>query len=254
MGHIAAVAGPREKQGAWYGTNASRIATTGVPGLSILDNKPSEPAEPIWLDEPQAVPSQPARPSTPAPKKRDWLLAFMEQRNLNWGELIGGLLIVCGSIALVISFWSQIAQSPFLKFVVFNGFTAALFAVGRYAGQRLQLPSTSRAFYAIGSLLVPLNFLAIAAFSKGSSTNLVTLAGELVTTLLFGWLGWRAGRVLAPSQPLAFTLGILGPSLASLVLGRTRVSGAMPVATLAWGLLPVLPYLAAHILRTRATR
>lgn len=33
MGQIAAVAGPREKQGAWYGTNASRIATTGVPGL-----------------------------------------------------------------------------------------------------------------------------------------------------------------------------------------------------------------------------
>ena len=28
---IAAVAGPRRKQGAWYGTNASRIAATGVP-------------------------------------------------------------------------------------------------------------------------------------------------------------------------------------------------------------------------------
>lgn len=33
MKHISAVAGPREKQGAWYGTNASRIATTGVPAL-----------------------------------------------------------------------------------------------------------------------------------------------------------------------------------------------------------------------------
>ncbi|MCY2963412.1 MAG: M20 family metallopeptidase, partial [Planctomycetota bacterium] len=31
--HITEVAGPREKQGAWYGTNASRIATTGVPGI-----------------------------------------------------------------------------------------------------------------------------------------------------------------------------------------------------------------------------
>jgi acetylornithine deacetylase len=29
--HVSAVAGPREKQGAWYGTNASRFAATGVP-------------------------------------------------------------------------------------------------------------------------------------------------------------------------------------------------------------------------------
>jgi acetylornithine deacetylase len=33
MTHIEAVAGPRERQGAWYGTNASRIATTGVPAI-----------------------------------------------------------------------------------------------------------------------------------------------------------------------------------------------------------------------------
>ena len=230
---------------------ASRQIT---PPVSQRSSKSREPAAPIWLDESQAGPAKVVHPAPPALKKSDWLLAFMEQRNLNWGELIGGLLIVCGSIALVISFWSQIAQSPFLKFVVFNGFTAAMFAVGRYAGQRLQLPSTSRAFYAIGSLLVPLNFLAIAAISKGASTSALTLAGELVTTALFGWLCWRAGRVLAPSQPLAFTLGILGPSLASLVLGRLRVSGAERMAPLAWSLLPALPYVAAHILGARSTR
>ena len=30
---IAAVAGPRQKQGAWYGTNASRFAATGIPAV-----------------------------------------------------------------------------------------------------------------------------------------------------------------------------------------------------------------------------
>lgn len=30
---IAAVAGPRQKQGAWYGTNASRFAATGMPAV-----------------------------------------------------------------------------------------------------------------------------------------------------------------------------------------------------------------------------
>jgi acetylornithine deacetylase len=33
MTHITAVVGAREKQGAWYGTNASRLAATGVPAI-----------------------------------------------------------------------------------------------------------------------------------------------------------------------------------------------------------------------------
>ena len=33
LAQIATVAGPRQKQGAWYGTNASRIAATGVPAV-----------------------------------------------------------------------------------------------------------------------------------------------------------------------------------------------------------------------------
>ena len=34
------------------------------------------------------------------------LAAFMEEKNIRWGELVGGLLIVCCSIALVVSFWA----------------------------------------------------------------------------------------------------------------------------------------------------
>jgi acetylornithine deacetylase len=33
LAQVGAVAGPREKQGAWYGTNASRFAATGVPAI-----------------------------------------------------------------------------------------------------------------------------------------------------------------------------------------------------------------------------
>lgn len=33
MKHVVAVAGPREKQGAWYGTNGSRFSVTGVPAI-----------------------------------------------------------------------------------------------------------------------------------------------------------------------------------------------------------------------------
>jgi len=33
-----------------------------------------------------------------------WLSAFMEDKNIQWGELSAGLLILCCSTALVISF------------------------------------------------------------------------------------------------------------------------------------------------------
>jgi acetylornithine deacetylase len=33
LAHVEAVAGPRQKQGAWYGTNASRFAAAGVPAI-----------------------------------------------------------------------------------------------------------------------------------------------------------------------------------------------------------------------------
>ena len=90
----------------------------------------------------------------------------MEERNMRWGELVGGLLIVSCSIALVISFWSAIAERPWLKFFLFNGVTAALFGVGFYSEHRWRLRTTSRGLLTIGTLLVPLNFLAIAAFSS----------------------------------------------------------------------------------------
>ena len=61
-----------------------------------------------------------AKPA-PRPALAQLLAAFLEEKNIRWGELIGGLLIVSCSIALVLSFWAEIADRPFLKFFVFNG-------------------------------------------------------------------------------------------------------------------------------------
>ena len=59
--------------------------------------------------------------------------AFMEERNIMWGELVGGLLIVGCSIALVVSLWrtleEQIHSFPFL---VMTALTAGLFTAGQY--------------------------------------------------------------------------------------------------------------------------
>ena len=91
--------------------------------------------------------AEPVAPAPEPPKKREaisrLLAAFMEEKNIRWGELVGGLLIVGCSIALVISFWSQIAARPLLKFVLFNGVTAALFGVGLYTDRRWKIHTTS---------------------------------------------------------------------------------------------------------------
>ncbi|MCA9213584.1 MAG: hypothetical protein KDB27_10990, partial [Planctomycetales bacterium] len=48
----------------------------------------------------------------------EWIAACLEESNIRWGELVGGLLIVSCSTALVISFWAEISSRPLLKFGV----------------------------------------------------------------------------------------------------------------------------------------
>ena len=84
------------------------------------------------------------------------LAGFMEERNIRWGELIGGLLIVGPAIALVISFWDQLAANPYLQLSTFVATCSAVFGVGLYAHHRWKLRSTSLGLLIIAMLLVPL--------------------------------------------------------------------------------------------------
>ncbi|MGC3965820.1 MAG: hypothetical protein QM775_00145 [Pirellulales bacterium] len=119
----------------------------------------------VDVPKPAVKPAIVAPPREPAKPFSRILASFMEEKNIRWGELIGGLLILCSSIALVLSFWQQIAERPLLKFGLFNGVTAALFGIGLYVERRWRLPTTTHGLLLIAMLLVPLNFLAIAAFT-----------------------------------------------------------------------------------------
>ena len=81
--------------------------------------------------EPQPRYEQPTPP--PRPPRRPFsevLNSFMEESNIRWGEIIGGLLIIGCSTALVVSLWAQISQIPVLKFLIFTTVTAILFGIG----------------------------------------------------------------------------------------------------------------------------
>ncbi len=181
-----------------------------------------------------AARAEPA-PVVPPPKRSEavgrLLAAFMEEKNIRWGELVGGLLIVGSSIALVLSFWSEIAARPLLKFLLFNGVTAALFGVGMYTDRRWKIRTTSHGVLVIATLLVPLNFLAIAAFTRGQApTSLLPIAGEVVSLAVFTLLVRLAGRIVTPGSAWLLAIGVMVPSLVQLLVRRF----AEPPPELAW--------------------
>ncbi|MDB5304350.1 MAG: hypothetical protein JWM97_1899, partial [Phycisphaerales bacterium] len=182
---------------------------------SVFEPAPGIPSAPE-ITIPPRLPVPPRPPATPAapPKPRrplsEVFAAFMEEKNIRWGELVGGLLIVGCSVALVISFWGQIQALPWLQFSVFTAVTAGLFGLGLYTEHRWKLPTTSRGILLIATLLVPLNFLAFAAFTKGGPPGVLTLGAELIAFALFGWLVWQAGKVIAPFWPEMLTTGVCG--------------------------------------------
>jgi len=204
----------REKAG---DEDATLEVPTESPSATSPGTTSAQPVRPMQ-------PTQPTHPAQPAPAREALsrvLAAFMEERNIRWGELVGGMLIVGCSIALVISFWSQIAARPLLKFVLFNGISAALFGAGFYTLKRWQIQTTSCGLLIIATLLVPLNFLAIAAFTQDSPpTDALSIGGELVSWLFFSVLVYLASRSLTPQVPWLLTAGVMLTSIWQLVTRR----------------------------------
>jgi ribosomal protein L40E len=208
-------------------------------------------------DEPEPTSEEPERAEPPPQREplTSLLSGFMEERNIRWGELVGGLLIVGCSIALVISFWAEIAARPVLKFLVFNGVTAALFGAGYYTYTRLRLATTGSGLMIIASLLVPLNFLTIAAFTEGALANDPwTLLGEAVSITLFSWLLLLAASILTPRQPWLLVTCIMATSICSLLTRRFIFPDVEPWILLAVAAGPIAIYVAAAMLELRALR
>lgn len=198
----------------------------GAPPVPVLpiSTPQAEPAAmpvaaqaPLPPSVPPPLPIAPPRPRAPRRSLSDVFAAFMRDSNIRWGELVGGMLIVGCSVALVISFWSEIAHHSFLQFAIFTSVTAAMLGLGLYAEHRWKLPTTSRGILLIATLLVPLNFLAFAALSHGARPSLVETGIEIAALVLFGFLIWRAAAVLAPYWPNLLTVGVLG--ISAMLLG-----------------------------------
>ncbi|HEX5965966.1 MAG TPA: hypothetical protein VFY51_08540, partial [Pyrinomonadaceae bacterium] len=205
--------------------------------------------------EPVQVPLRPAPPprreppppvEPPRPPRRPFsevLNSFMEESNIRWGEIVGGLLIIGCSTALVVSLWAQISEIPVFRFLIFTTVTAVLFGIGLYTEHRWKLPTTSRGILTIATLLVPLNFLAIAAVSASNTSGALVIVSELAAPAIFLCLVYFAGRVITPGCAHVLSAGVLGSSIGQLLVRHFASAESGPVLLVFLGAVPVTFYL-----------
>ncbi len=213
---------------------------------------PNEPVPSAVLSLAPLVESspQPAEIVPPPPPRRslgEVLAAFMEERNILWGELVGGLLIIGCSIALVISLWQTLEQIPYFPFLIMAALTALVIGAGLYTLTHWKLESTSRGLLIIGTLLVPLNFLVLAGLSLEQEGGWREIVTECLALAGFFWLVLLAGRVLVSPTFTFHTLrphwllaaAIIGASASQLLVPRLIEIGQADMSELlAVGLIP----------------
>lgn len=196
------------------------VAAVAAPVVAVAVAASPEPPPAIaeLVPEPVAV-----APAEPPPRRRPFtelLTAFMEERNILWGEVVGGLLIVGCSVALVISLWQTLQRIPYFPFIIIAAVTASLFGAGLYTLERWKLHSTSRGLLMIASLLVPLDLLVMAGLHRdlGGQFDWLEVGVLGVVLSLFVYLLRRAGQVLLPAQSWLYPTAVLGPSACELAV------------------------------------
>ncbi|WP_169976942.1 hypothetical protein [Tautonia rosea] len=175
------------------------------------------------------------------------LAAFMEERNIRWGELVGGLLIVGCSLALVIGYWDRIAERPILRFALANGVVAAFFGVGRHADRRWGLATTAGGLLGIATLLVPLSVLTVVLARGTDGIGFPLIVGELVVLTGFAVLIGKGSQAIRASTPWATAMGVVVPSAAILAVGWWGRSGLEGMWLLVIGALPLLAHAGATL-------
>jgi hypothetical protein len=196
-------------------------------------------------------------PTPPRPRRSltNVLAAFMEERNILWGELAGGLLIVGCSIALVITLWHSLEELPYFPFLIFASITAALFGAGEYTLHHWKLESTSRGLLVIAMLLAPLNLLVLADPSLGRaapSLEWIFKAAALALSLGMVRLAARdligVGVLPGPiDRRWLLMLAVVGSAGSQLLVEPLREE-ARPLLLVVLGCVPV----ACHLLASSA--
>lgn len=226
---------------------AGESAAANLPPVSLapidspLGTAPTAPTSQSGPHEsiPVAIPSHvaPARPAPwdipepPAPTPRrsfnEVMAGFMLEKNIRWGELASGILIVGSAVGLVVSLRNELRDTiPYFSALIFLLITAAIHGAGIYTLKKWKLRTTSRGTLLIGLLLIPLNFLA-ACILTGNEADRRALTDPLLWIALaiglfsFGAMSWFSSKYLLRRGQLPMVVAIMGCAIGTLVINRS---------------------------------
>lgn len=224
-----------------------------VPTELVFDDDPAPPVKRVADDSKKIPPVVPAAPPVqPSEPLTHVLQAFMEQRNIRWGEIISGLLIVGSSIGLVVSLWSTLSQVAYFPALLFLLATAAIHGAGIYTLRKWKLRSTSRGLLVITGLLIPLNYLAAIALSQQRPvTDPFYIASVAIGTLAFAAMAWSGGRILLLRGTVPYLIALLGTSTGQLLIARQVTPDISSRGLLLMTALPFVCYLFALVAQLR---
>jgi hypothetical protein len=197
-------------------------------------------------------------PDSPEPPPRrtfgELMAGFMEEKNMRWGELTSGILIVLSAVGLVVSLREQLGNTiPYFSSILFLLMTAAIHAAGVYTLRKWNLRNTSRGALAIVLLLIPLNFVAACVLSGGSgdetrrsiSDPLLWLAVG-IGMAAFSGLAWHSSKYLLRRGYWPMVIAVIGCGGGTLLLGRLIETTSASI----WYLVYSLPVLLSFIVGT----
>ena len=220
-------------------------ASVAVIATGDRDEEISPPTSPAIVAPEDRSPAAPRRGSVVA--------AFMEERNILWGELVGGLLIVGCSIALVVTLWRSLETIPYFPFLLSTLITLALYGAGQYTLHHWKLTATSRGLLVISLLLTPLNLLLLSDdITRGAASGPIDAVVKLTAIALFAWVVRGGGRDILIDRsgwrwPLA--LAVAGPAATQLIPAGWIADS--PVDLPAWLALACFAAGTAIVLRDR---
>ncbi len=207
----------------------------------IAGSMPNRSAAQTTTDLPWAQPDP--EPRAPRANWKELLKGFMEERNIRWGELASGILIIGSAVGLVISLRRELQNTiPYFPALLFLLLSLAIHGAGAYTLKRWKLRNTSRGLLLIGMLIIPLNFLAGVLLSSGGtdqrplSDPIVWLA-IIVGLAGFGWMSWSSSTLLFRRGAWTLWLPVMTAGLSIIVVNRvslewfgpTRVVWASPM-------------------------
>lgn len=167
-------------------------------------------------------------PPTPNPRRSfaELMSGFMQERNMRWGELTSGILIVLSAVGLVVSLRDELRDTiPYFSSLLFLLITAAIHGAGIYTLKKWKLRNTSRGTLVIGLLLIPLNFVAACVLSGGGEERRALNDPWLWTAITIGLIGfttmtWWSSKCLLRRGQWPMVVAIIGCGMGTLLLNR----------------------------------